>query len=80
MEACLRVLQAIADAPGLHDRDVRFNSLIAKVYREAKRHDLRKEKDRQRAEDRELLETAHMVRVQRDMESPAALLPPPDAP
>jgi len=71
METCLRVLQRIADSGGASPRDLQFNSLVSKIYRKGKKHDLRREKERQRAEDRDLLESAHMVRVQRDMASPA---------
>src|SRR5207248_348714 len=52
----------------------RFNTLVSKVYREGKRHDLKTRLGRQRAEDRDLLATAAMVRIQRDALPTAAAL------
>ena len=76
MEICLRVLQQVADARGTARRSDRFNGLIAKVYREGKRHDLHAEKRRQETEDRAVQATTAMVQLQRDA-PPTALLPPP---
>jgi NAD(P)-dependent dehydrogenase (short-subunit alcohol dehydrogenase family) len=76
MEVCLRVLQRVADSSGTIPRDVRFNTLISKIYREGKRHDLRREKEQQRAEDRDLLEATAMVQIQRDaIPAQAAIAP-----
>jgi NAD(P)-dependent dehydrogenase (short-subunit alcohol dehydrogenase family) len=75
METCLRVLQRIADYPGVVRRDERFNTLVSKVYKECKRFDLRAEKTRQMSEDRTLLAATGMVQIQRDA-LPAAALPP----
>lgn len=80
METCLKVLQRIADYPGVVKRDDRFNGLISKVYKECKRYDLRTEKSRLQTADRALLASTAMVRIQRDaVTAPAALPPPSDA-
>jgi NAD(P)-dependent dehydrogenase (short-subunit alcohol dehydrogenase family) len=76
MEICLQVLQRIADSSGAISRGERFNSLISKIYREGKKHDLRAEKWRQVVEDRALLAATAMVQIQRDAVSAAALPPP----
>lgn len=76
MEICLKVLQQIADSSGTIQRGQRFNSLIAKIYREGKRHDLQAQKTKQAAEDRALLATTGMVQIQRDAVTAAALPPP----
>src|SRR2546423_6630500 len=76
MEVCLGVLQRIADSSGTLSRGERFNSLISKIYREGKRHDLNAMRNRQRAEDRELLATAAMVGVHRNALQSVAALPP----
>lgn len=83
MAICLEVLQRVANYPGIVGREDpnhdRFKTLVSKVYREGKKHDLRTEKGRQRAEDRALQATTGMVQIQRDALS-AAALPPPSAP
>lgn len=79
METCLRVLQRIADSHGSLPRNARFNSLISKVYREGKRHDLNTERRRREAEDRSLKATTAMVQIQRDAVPAAALLAPAEA-
>lgn len=79
MEICLQVLQRIADAPGIVRDNDRFKGLISKIYKEAKRGDLRAEKWRQRVEDRALQAATGMVQIQRDALS-AAALPAPDMP
>ena len=76
MEACIQVLQQIADSRGTIRRSQRFNSLIAKVYREGKRHDLRADRSRQQAEDRAVQAATAMVQIQRDAVPAAAALPP----
>ena len=79
LEVCLRVLQQVADSRGTIRRNERFNSLIAKVHREGRRHDGRRaERLRQQTEDRALQATTAMVQIQRDA-VPAAALPPPAA-
>ena len=78
MENCLRVLQQVADCPALTRQNPRFNGLITKVYKEARRDDQRAERWRQQTEDRALQSTTGMVRIQRDA-LPAAALPPPDS-
>jgi NAD(P)-dependent dehydrogenase (short-subunit alcohol dehydrogenase family) len=75
MEHCLRILQRIADTPGIIRRNDRFKGLISKIYKESKRDDQREERWRQRVEDRALLATTAMVQIQRDAVSVAALLP-----
>ena len=68
----------IADSRGTVRRDERFNSLIAKVYREGRRHDGRRaERLRQQTEDRALQATTAMVQIQRDAVPASAALPPP---
>ncbi len=79
MDTCLQVLQQIADAHGTVPRNDRFNSLVAKVYREGKRHDRNAERRRQEAQDRALMAATAMVQIQRDA-LPAAALPPPSLP
>jgi NAD(P)-dependent dehydrogenase (short-subunit alcohol dehydrogenase family) len=74
MAICLKVLQQVADYPGIVRREERFNALVSKVYRECKRVDQRAEKQRQEAADRALLATTAMVKIQRDAVSAAAAL------
>lgn len=78
LDACLRVLQKMADSGGRIRRSERFNSLISKVYREGKRHDLQAERRRQQTEDRAVQATTSMVQIQRD--APPALPLPDTAP
>ena len=78
METCLKVLQQIANSHGTILRDQRFNSLISKVYREGKRHDVQHVQRRQIIEDRAVMATTAMVQIQRDA-LPAAALPMPSA-
>ena len=73
IQHCTDVLQQIADSHGTVRRTDRFNGLISKLYREGKRRDLREERQRHKAEDRTLMATTAMVRLQRDA-LPAALL------
>ena len=79
LEVCLQVLQRIADSRGTIRRSDRLNSLIAKVYREGKRHDRQAERQRQLVEDRAMQATTAMVQIQRDA-LPAAALPAPSQP
>ena len=74
MDICLSVLQRIADQQGAFPRTDRFNSLIAKIYREGKRHDKRMERLRIEQEDREIKAQTAMVHIQRDAVAPAAAL------
>jgi NAD(P)-dependent dehydrogenase (short-subunit alcohol dehydrogenase family) len=77
MEACLRVLQLVADSHGSIRRGDRFNGLIAKIYREGKRYDKQLEKRRLESEDRTVRASTAMVAIQRDALSAAtALLAP----
>jgi NAD(P)-dependent dehydrogenase (short-subunit alcohol dehydrogenase family) len=76
MEHCLRILQHIADTPGIIRRNDRFKGLISKIYKESKRDDQREERWRQRMEDRALQATTSMVQIQRDAVSATALPPP----
>ena len=84
MEVCCRVLQQIVDAHGTVRRTDRFNSLVSKVYREARRRDLQAEQSRKRTDDRALQAQTAMVQTQRDTPAPPLLPPapqgPPDAP
>ncbi|MBC8136061.1 MAG: SDR family NAD(P)-dependent oxidoreductase, partial [Fibrella sp.] len=81
METCLRVLQRVADSRGSIRRSDHFNALIAKVYRQSKKFDLRAERQRQWTEDRAAQAETAMVRIQRDALSAGALaLPPVPAP
>ncbi len=80
MAICLKVLQQVANFPGIVPRDQHFNSLISKVYRESKRVDTREERLKKEAEDRELLATTKMVQIQRDALPAALLLTQPNAP
>ena len=66
LETCLSVLQRVADAHGTIPRSDRFNGLIAKVYREGKRHGVHAERRRQESEDRAVQATTAMVQIQRD--------------
>ncbi|MEP6757454.1 MAG: SDR family NAD(P)-dependent oxidoreductase, partial [Chthonomonadales bacterium] len=66
MEVCLKVLQQVASTSGTIPRDMRFNTLISKIYREGKRHDLNSKKESARLEDRETLSATSMVKIQRD--------------
>lgn len=84
LEVCLSVLQRIADAKGGCDRPARLNSLVSKLYREARKHEKKAERARLEAleaADRELKATTAMVRIQRDAVAPAtALLAPVETP
>lgn len=77
METCLHVLQHIADSRGSIRRSDHFNALIAKVYRQSKKFDLRAERQKQWAEDRAAQAQTAMVRIQRDAVSANALSLPP---
>ena len=78
METCLSVLQRIADSGGATPRSDRFNSLVSKIYREARKYDKQMERKRLEAEDRALKATTAMVQIQRDaLPAGQALLPPP---
>ena len=66
IEACLDVLQRVADSNGTFRRTDRFNSLVSKVYREGKRHDQNAQKRREQAEDRATMASTAMVQIQRD--------------
>ena len=79
MENCLHVLQRIADSRGSIRRSDQFNALIAKVYRQSKKFDLRAERQRQWNEDRATQAKTAMVQIQRDAVSASTLgLPPVD--
>lgn len=79
METCLHVLQTIADSRGSIRRSDKFNALIAKVYRQSKKFDLRAERQKQWAEDRAAQAQTAMVKIQRDALSASTLsLPPVD--
>jgi NAD(P)-dependent dehydrogenase (short-subunit alcohol dehydrogenase family) len=60
------VLQHIADTRTVFPREHRLSALIAKVYREAKKHDTRSEKREKVVADRALKATTRMVQIQRD--------------
>lgn len=78
LEICLSVLQKIANSRGTIKRGERLNGLIAKVYREGKRHDHQAERRRLESEDRRLREATAMAQAQRDSNPTAvALLDPP---
>ncbi len=66
MDVCLSVLQRIADSGGAMRRSDRLNGLIAKIYKEGKRHDRNVERRRLANEDRSLQATTAMVSLQRD--------------
>jgi NAD(P)-dependent dehydrogenase (short-subunit alcohol dehydrogenase family) len=81
VEACLKVLQRVANFPGSLRRDDRFKGLISKIYKETKRDENRDERWRRQAEDRALRADTGMVQVQRDAVLAAALpAPRPDEP
>ncbi len=73
MQACLHVLQQIADDHGTIVRDARFNSLVSKVYRQGKRRDRKALRASQQAADHSLKASAAMVQWQRDV-PPAPLI------
>lgn len=76
LETCLLVLQRISDSRGTIRRSDRFNSLVSKVYREGKRHDLQAERKRLQTEDRAQQADTAMVQIQRDAPATAVLPPP----
>ena len=75
MEICLKVLQQIADFPGSLPRQERLKSLISKLYKQSRKDESRDERWRKLTEDRALLATTNMVRIQRDAVSAPALPP-----
>jgi NAD(P)-dependent dehydrogenase (short-subunit alcohol dehydrogenase family) len=78
---CLAVLQRIADSHGTIPRSQRLNSLVAKLYRDGRRFELREQRQREEAEDRSVQGATAMVRIQRDALPAALALPAPaDAP
>src|SRR5580692_3214248 len=74
MEACLRVLQQIADRPTAVPQSDRFKGLISKIYKESKRDDQRADRWRRQQEDRAVRNTTGMVQIQRDAVPAAAAL------
>lgn len=75
MAVCLRVLQQIADNPGIVRQDERLKTLIAKVFKESRRLEQKDAKFRQQVADRVLQATTGMVQIQRDAPAAAALPP-----
>ncbi|MEB3196325.1 MAG: SDR family oxidoreductase [Candidatus Sericytochromatia bacterium] len=79
LEACLATLQRIADARVVFPRAHRLSGLIAKLYRESRRHDKQTEKRQEREADLDQQAQTIMVQIQRDaLPSPALALPPPE--
>src|SRR5580700_5228172 len=74
MEACLRVLQQIADRPTAVPQSDRFKGLISKIYKESKRDDQRADRWRRQQEDRAVRNATGMVQIQRDAVPAAALI------
>ncbi len=77
MAACLEVLQRVAERPSLVRGNARFNGLVSKVYKEARRNEQREERFQRQQQDRALQASTVMVQIQRDATSAAALPPPP---
>ncbi|MEB3224109.1 MAG: SDR family NAD(P)-dependent oxidoreductase [Candidatus Sericytochromatia bacterium] len=75
LEICLRVLQHLADTRTVFPREHRLSALVAKVYREAKKHDTRTEKREKVDADRALKATTSMVQIQRDAKHANLALP-----
>lgn len=75
IEACLGVLQKVADDPGGADGHERFYGLISKIYRAKGRDREKAQQRRLLREDRVLQATTAMVRSQRDVVGPEALPP-----
>lgn len=61
LEACLRVLQEVADDPSVMDHHERFKALVAKVHRLGKRGQRRRSQQAARAADRATLEQTGRV-------------------
>jgi NAD(P)-dependent dehydrogenase (short-subunit alcohol dehydrogenase family) len=79
LETCLRVLQHFSDSRTIFPREHRLSGLIAKLYRESRRHD--KQLEKRASKDDKIARQANtvMVQIQRDaIPIPAAALPPPD--
>lgn len=67
METCLSVLQVIADSPQDNPTSQRFNSLISKVSREAKRSRLKAEQLSNLNVDRGIKAACSMIQLQRNV-------------
>ncbi|HEU4321762.1 MAG TPA: SDR family oxidoreductase [Roseiflexaceae bacterium] len=71
LEICLRVLQRVADDPGLVQEHERFKSLVAKIHKGGKKGERRAAQSQRRAEDRALSEAAVLVQRQSGVAAPA---------
>lgn len=63
-EACLRMLQAIADDPSLAAEDERFQGLVAKVNRAARKQKRKEQAEKNRSHDRKVLAGTLRVRAE----------------
>lgn len=66
LDACLRVLQAVADDPALIDDHERFKGLVAKIHRLGRKGDRRESGYRKRSEDSARRAATAMVRARRE--------------
>jgi len=66
LDACLRVLQTVADDPTLIDDHERFKALVAKIHRQGRKGDRRESGARKRAEDIGRRAATAMVRARRE--------------
>ncbi|GAB4210480.1 MAG: SDR family oxidoreductase [Roseiflexaceae bacterium] len=71
LETCLRVLQRVADDPGLIQEHERFKSLVAKIHKGGKKGQRRAAQSERRAEDRALSEQTALVQRQSGAAAPA---------
>lgn len=71
LEACLRVLQCVADDPALIASHDRFKSLVAKIHREGKRQQRHQQREQRTQHDRVLVQQTGIVQ-------PASTLALPD--
>ncbi|KAF3884800.1 MULTISPECIES: SDR family NAD(P)-dependent oxidoreductase [Nostocales] len=74
VEICLKVLQQISEEPTLIDSHLRFKSLIAKIYKNAKKESRRAIQQQQKEETQKIKAMTAMVQSQRQ-EQPVAVLP-----
>jgi NAD(P)-dependent dehydrogenase (short-subunit alcohol dehydrogenase family) len=72
-DACLNVLQKVAENPMLIANDDRFKGLVAKIYTKGKKESLQRLYATQMAEDRALVESTGMVQVQKGVAQAPAL-------
>jgi NAD(P)-dependent dehydrogenase (short-subunit alcohol dehydrogenase family) len=74
LEICLNVLQQISETPAIINKHHRFNSLIAKIYKQGRKSLRQSHKQQRRSEDIKLKSSTVIVQNQQQ-EKPLAALP-----